>query len=116
MYKIYLIYAETDGIGQWKIGITTNLDKRIQILRVGNPNIIGAFAEYEIKNREIAYKVETLMKKHFKEYQLVGEWFAHQALNKKVFLEMCERYEANAKVWYQYKQNINNYKNNIYDK
>lgn len=114
MYKIYLIYAETDGIGQWKIGITKDINTRLQTLKVGNPNIVDVFSTYDIEDRVIAYRVETLMKKHFKQYKVNGEWFLHHALNKDIFLELCARYESATHVWKDIQNNIKNDKNNYY--
>jgi predicted GIY-YIG superfamily endonuclease len=114
LYKIYLIYSNTEGIVQWKVGITTDLEKRLQILKVGNPNIVGVDAYYEIDNREIAYKVETLVKKQLKSHKVKGEWFAHESLNSQIFKHLCEKCEVNANIWKQIQDNINNDKNNIY--
>lgn len=114
MYKIYLIYSNTEGIVQWKVGITTDLNKRLQILKVGNPNIVGIDTYYEIQNREIAYKVETLLKRQLKNFKVQGEWFSHEALNTETFKYLCEKCEVNANIWKQIQDNINNDKNNIY--
>lgn len=113
-YKIYLIYADTDGIGQWKVGITTNINKRLQTLRVGNPNISHVECTYDIRSREIAYMVENLVHKRFKEYKINGEWFAEQCLNKDIFLNICEQMEYNANTAIQIQQNIQDSKNNYY--
>lgn len=114
MYKIYLILSNTEGIGQWKVGITTDIGKRLQILKVGNPNIVGVEAYHEIENRVIAYKTETLLKKYLKPYQVKGEWFSEESLNPQTFKYLCEKCETNANIWMEIQNNINNHKNNIY--
>jgi len=114
MYKIYLILADTDGIGQWKVGITTDINKRLQTLKVANPNISHVETIYEIDNREIAYMVETLVKKRFKQYKINGEWFSYDCLNKQIFLDICEKYEYNAITHQQIQNSIQNDKNNYY--
>lgn len=114
MYKIYLIFANTEGIGQWKIGITTDIDKRLQILKVGNPNIVGVESTYEIYERDVAYKVENLIKRELKQYRVKGEWFSHDCLNAEIFKHLCEKNKENANILIQIQNNINNHKNNFY--
>lgn len=111
MYKIYLIYAETEGIGQWKIGITTNIEERLANLRVGNPNICGVKTLYEIEDRSIAYKVEALLKRHCKPFKINGEWLRFDAFDKNTFHMLCTRLEENAKVWKEYQNNMKFNKN-----
>lgn len=111
MYKIYLILADTGGTGQWKVGITTNINKRLQTLRVGNPNISHVETVYEIEDREVAYMVETLVKKRFKEFKINGEWFSYSCLNREIFLDICEKYEYNANVSKQFERDMIQYKN-----
>jgi len=114
LYKIYLILANTDGIGQWKVGISTNLDKRLQILKTGNPNIVGIETYYKIENKAIAYMVETMIKKTLKPYKVNGEWFTFNALNIEIFKILCEKFEKSANIYQQIQNNINNHKNNTY--
>lgn len=114
MYKIYLILADTNGINQWKIGITSNITKRLQILRVGNPNIVGVSATYEIKDRQIAYSVENIVKKYFKQYKVQGEWFKYECLNVDIFIDSCKRAQVNANISKIIQDNIKNDKNNNY--
>lgn len=114
MYKIYLIFADTEGIGQWKVGITTDIDKRLQILKVGNPNIVGVESFHTIDNREIAYKTETLLKRYLRPHRIKGEWFSYDSLNSQTFKFLCEKCEANANICREIQDNINNDKNNIY--
>ena len=54
LYSLYLISAITDGILQWKIGLSKHPNKRITELKTANPNIQQIDALYGIKNRQIA--------------------------------------------------------------
>lgn len=114
MYKIYLIYSNTGEIGQWKVGITTNIAKRLQTLKVGNPNIVGVESYHEIENRIIAYKTETILKNYLKPHRLQGEWFSEDSLTPHIFKYLCEKCEANANICIEIQNNINNDKNNTY--
>lgn len=107
MYNLYLIYAETEGIGQWKIGLSKHPNKRILQLKTANPNIKNISALYEIDDRAVAYKTETLIKKFLKSFQIEGEWVDVIALNQTIFLEYCKKYETQARVIIE----INNNKN-----
>lgn len=101
-------------MGQWKVGITTDLDKRLQTLRVGNPNITGIQTYHEISDKSVAYMVETMIKKSLKQYRVKGEWFSQESLNIDIFKYLCEKYELNANIHKQIQDNINNDKNNTF--
>jgi len=105
MYNIYLIYAEMEGLGQWKIGLSKHPNKRVNELRTANPNIIGIIALHEIHNRQVAYKTETLMKRFLKPFQIGGEWYDIIALNQTLFLEYCTKYETLARILVEIENN-----------
>ena len=99
MYSIYLIRSEIEHIVQWKIGITKNKEQRLLELRTANPNIIGFEDSFEIRDRDIAYKVEALLKTQLEQYCIGGEWVEEKALDKKKFSDMCIKAEKNIMVW-----------------
>jgi hypothetical protein len=69
------IYILTDGLNT-KIGVTTNLDKRISAYNTHNPNF-RQYKTYDCFTIEEAKKIEAVIKLYFKE-QLTGsgkEWF-----------------------------------------
>ena len=105
MYNIYLIYAEFEGLGQWKIGLSKNPERRLNEMRTANPNIKGIHALYEIDNRQVAYKTEALMKRFLKPFQIGGEWVDIIALNQTLFLEYCKKYETHARVLIEIENN-----------
>jgi hypothetical protein len=105
MYNLYLIYAEIESIGQWKVGLSKHPNKRINELRTANPNIVGISALYEIYERDVAYKTEALLKKFLLPFKIAGEWVNIMALSPLLFLEYCEKYEQIAKTLIQIKKN-----------
>ncbi len=105
LYSLYLISAITDGILQWKIGLSKHPNKRITELKTANPNIQQIDALYGIKNRQIAYKTEALMKKNLKSFQIRGEWIEGYALNQTLFTEYCILYEEIAITLVQIENN-----------
>lgn len=105
MYNLYLIYAETNDIGQWKIGLSKHPNKRINELKTANPNIIGISALYEIYERDVAYKTEALLKKLLLPFKISGEWVDIIALNPVLFIEYCTKYEMIARTLIQIEKN-----------
>lgn len=110
MYKIYLIYAEINETIQWKIGITKDINKRINQLKTGNPNIIDVVCFYEINNRQLAYKVEADIKRILKKHKIRGEWYEYSCLNEEIFLEQCKKSENNMRILQDILNNIKQYK------
>ena len=66
--KIYLI---SDGTFI-KIGITSNIRKRIKNLQTGNPNKLKVIFTYYVDNAE---QLEMELHKKFKRKRKAGEWF-----------------------------------------
>lgn len=104
-YSLYLISALTDGILQWKIGLSKHPNKRITELKTANPNIQQIDALYEIRNRQVAYKTEALLKKNLKSFQISGEWIEGYALNQTLFIEYCTMYEEIAQTLIEIENN-----------
>jgi len=68
MDNIYIL--ESDGF--YKIGVSTDVDKRVKELQVGNPHKIECiFARWVPE----AYDVEKELHSMFKEHVVSGEWF-----------------------------------------
>jgi hypothetical protein len=115
LYTIYLIFAEIEHIGQWKVGITTNLEGRLQVIKTDNPNIIGVFATHEVENKDVAYLLESLVKKNLKQHRLSGEWFSKESLDRDKFTELCVKLESNARMHVDIQRRLRDNKNNIYN-
>lgn len=106
MYSVYLIYSELGNVGQWKIGVTGNLNERFASIKTANPNIIGYTTTYDVEDKDLAYNIEALLKKHFRNSKISGEWIQHEALNKSLFLELCLKYENLIKIHKEIEKNI----------
>lgn len=65
---IYILYS----CGYYKIGITTNIDKRISDLQTGNPFLIQ-LVFFKIVNDASA--LESKLHKKYKNKNVLGEWF-----------------------------------------
>lgn len=73
--KASKLYIGTDLVGLFKIGITTDEEKRLKQLRTGNPNFWYLFI-FEIDNALITeLELHTL----FENKRIKGEWFALDA-------------------------------------
>jgi len=105
IYSIYLISAVNDGNLQWKIGLSKHPEKRLNELKTANPNVDKICALYEIKNRELAYKTEALLKKHLKDFKIRGEWIESYGINQTLFLEYCQMMEEIAQTLITIKNN-----------
>lgn len=93
-HYIYLIYAETNGLGQWKIGITkNNPNLRYKQLKTANPNLKNM--HYYIVKSEFGWNIETLLKKKLKNSTIEGEWIEYEALDVNSFKEKCKQIEEN---------------------
>ena len=105
-HYIYLIYAVTDNIiAQWKIGVSKHPEKRFKELQTANPNIVRIEALFEVKKRDVAYKLEALLKKYLKPFKINGEWIEFIALNSILFFEYCERFNNIAETLIEIKNN-----------
>lgn len=94
MHYIYLIYSETNGHGQWKIGITkNNPNLRYKQLKTANPNLKNL--HYYQVNSEFGWNIETHLKKRFRYDRIDGEWIRYESINVKMFKELCKQIEDN---------------------
>lgn len=106
MYTLYLLYSEAGEVYQWKIGVTTNLKRRFNEIKLANPNAIDFASTYVIKERNIAYAVEAMIKKQLKSKTISGEWIYYEALTKDVFQEMCKQFEYMYRIHLEIENNI----------
>lgn len=106
MYTIYLLFAETGNVTQWKIGVTTDLKRRFNEIKLANPNAVDFASTYDIIDRNVAYAVEAMLKKHLKRNTISGEWIYHEALDKQKFQELCASYEKNYRLHLEIEKNI----------
>jgi hypothetical protein len=99
---IYLIYAEIEGIGQWKIGYTKrNPQLRLLELITANPNIKNVSAEYKVYS-DIGYQIESILHRFYNKFRINGEWFKFEALTIDDFLNNCQKIDNNINILKQH--------------
>lgn len=77
-----LIYILKDkGTGLYKIGVTTNLNKRFESIRTGNPSIKLIHVMEGDGSTEMAYHW------NFKRKLIIGEWFKLDANDLKLIIK-----------------------------
>lgn len=74
-YKVYFItYGKKSG-NPTKIGVTSNLERRIKTLQVSCPFDMKCTASICFDDRELAYKFEHFMHVKLRKHWIRGEWF-----------------------------------------
>lgn len=106
MYTLYLLYSEAGEVQQWKIGVSTNLQRRFNEIKLANPNAVGFLSSYNVDDREIAYGVEAMIKRHLKQHTISGEWIFYEALTVDKFQELCRNCEQNYRIHLQIQKNL----------
>jgi hypothetical protein len=71
-YKIYLIGWNEKPI---KIGMTSNVKKRLKGLQTSCPYKLRCFGTRTYPNKAMAKKAESMLHEAFDEFRLEGEWF-----------------------------------------
>ena len=71
--QIYFMQAGCGG--PVKIGITDNLDARVNQIQNGNPEEVEVVAVYEVGGRADAMESENMLHEYFKWHRIRGEWF-----------------------------------------
>lgn len=91
--NIYLLTSIIDGIKMYKIGITKNdVSIRIKALQTGNPYKISLVDTFQSK---WASKIENYLHLHFKEKNVLNEWFILNEEEVFLFKETCQKIENN---------------------
>lgn len=67
---VYLLYSES---GLYKIGISNDVEKRMNTLRTGSGYQLTCLAYYKTKDKPAT--VERALHKLFDEFRVLGEWF-----------------------------------------
>ena len=94
MGYVYLICDQSTD--RFKIGVTRDLkSNRIKKLQTGNSTELFIMDVYET---EWPFRLETLLHRHFKNKQVLNEWFALDASDITGFRGVCERLETTIKA------------------
>lgn len=68
--SVYIIFDNKDN---FKIGVSSNTEKRLKALNTANPNILSLI--YESNKISNAYKIESLIHQRYKHLKINSEWF-----------------------------------------
>jgi len=75
MIYVYFISSGKGKKAPIKIGVSKNVDKRIDELQTGNPNKLYVLSLIECTSVKRAYSLEAYLHYKLKRFRLVGEWF-----------------------------------------
>ena len=70
-----VVYAISDGYEHHKIGVASNVEKRMKTLQTGCPRRLVLSSYVECLDQHEAYRIESAAKKALSDKQAVGEWF-----------------------------------------
>lgn len=88
MGYVYLI-GELDNPGKYKIGSTRakSINTRLKHLQTGNSSELYIKESFET---DYPFKLEKMLHNHFKEKNLIGEWFELSKADTEAFKGICE--------------------------
>jgi len=70
-----LVYFIADGLGNVKIGSTSDLEKRLKAYQAHNPNQVKVIKIISCSDMQQARETEKQLHKEFSKYRISGEWF-----------------------------------------
>jgi hypothetical protein len=70
-----VVYAISDGHEHHKVGVASNVQKRMKSLQTGCPRQLILSSYVECYDQHEAYRIESAAKKALADKQAVGEWF-----------------------------------------
>ena len=91
--KMVYVYFVSSGRGKRapiKIGVSKNVDKRVDELQTGNPNKLYILSIIECTTVKRAYNLEGYLHHKLKRFRLVGEWFRRADWNLPSILSVYE--------------------------
>ena len=88
MGYVYLI-GELDNPGKYKIGSTRakSINTRLKNLQTGNSSELYIKESFET---DYPFKLEKMLHNHFKDKNLIGEWFELSKADTEAFKSICE--------------------------
>jgi hypothetical protein len=86
-YYVYFIEAGNHKKSPVKIGVTTNIERRIYSLQVGNPYKLKCKALIFCIDKADAFKLESYLHYRLKDHKINGEWFRSEYFKLSEILE-----------------------------
>lgn len=87
---VYFIKAGKNKKAPIKIGVATNIERRLATLQTGNHLELFLLAAIKCDSKSHAYGLESMFHRMLKRHKMRGEWFRHD-LNLKVIEDMKVR-------------------------
>jgi len=72
--ETFVYILECDGF--YKIGMSKDVQSRINDMQIGNPHKINLVYKFSFKDPTIAFEIEKMLHKDHKEHNIGGEWFS----------------------------------------
>ena len=72
---MYVYFIQAGKKGAIKVGITNNVEKRIETLQIGNPYKLRVLTLIPCESRTHAFEIERRIHKFFRRQNIRGEWF-----------------------------------------
>jgi predicted GIY-YIG superfamily endonuclease len=97
---MYVYFIQAGKKGAIKVGITNNVEKRIETLQIGNPYELRVLSLIPCESRAHAFEIERRIHKFFRRQNIRGEWFTGNIDLKKMnerFGSYDYRYHSNPK-------------------
>ena len=69
------VYFISDNHGHIKIGKANDVESRLKELQTGNPYKLSTLLIVPVTSDNVAFDMECTIHRHFKNYQMEGEWF-----------------------------------------
>ena len=71
----FVVYAISDGHRHNKIGVASNVSRRMKELQTGSPRRLLLSSYVECDSQPEAFSVESAAKRSLDEFRTIGEWF-----------------------------------------
>jgi len=72
---MYVYFIRAGHTGPIKIGVASNVDRRLDTLQTGNHMELFLVAKIKCQSKTHAYSIENALHKKFKGKRIRGEWF-----------------------------------------
>lgn len=73
---VYFVQCGSDKKPPIKVGVASNIEKRLKSLQTGNPYKLELLCFIECSNSKEAYNLESFIHYELKNRRIRGEWFA----------------------------------------
>lgn len=90
MKYVYLIQSLENSY--YKIGVSTNPEKRVLALQTGNSSKLKLVEKFKT---DIPYRIEKIMQRRYSHLHKNGEWFQMTIENEILFKSECEKIQTN---------------------